>query len=394
MNGRPRSLVLAAGVAVASLAFPVAAQATVKTVTEGLPTPKDQHRFLDTVGANGATLQADPIDYFPHTVTIHVGDSVKFRPTAFHNIDIPALKKGKQQKPLTLLELGPTVTGDNDAAGQPFWFNGQRPNVFFNKKIVPPNPSVDYSPTKVPGAKTVKATYTGRKAITSDIPFNAGPPSTQVKFTRAGTYTVYCDLHVGMKGIVRVLPKKMKVPTARADKRTVAKQLSRDFKVAKGLQQVPVPPNTVYVGSAGKYGVEYFGYLPSTLTVPVHTTVTFAMTSRSFENHTATFAGAENADPEAGENSQLGRIAASFFAPTLSPEGVWPSDDPAAGTASVTLASHGNGFWNSGVLAPASRSPAPALIPQSRQVTFDQAGTYEVYCMVHPQMHGTVVVTG
>lgn len=96
MPGRPKSLVLAAGAAALSLAFPVAAQAKVKVVYEGLPI-KDQSKFLNTVGANGATLQADAIDYFPHTVTIHVGDSVKFEPTAFRNIDIPALKHGKQQ---------------------------------------------------------------------------------------------------------------------------------------------------------------------------------------------------------------------------------------------------------------------------------------------------------
>lgn len=387
-----RSLVLAAGVAAASLAFPVAAHARVKVMVDGLPTAKDQHKFLDTLGANGAPLKADAIDFFPHTITIHVGDSVKFLPTAFHNIDIPALKHGKQGKPLALLQVGPTVTGDNDAAGQPFWFNGQRPNIFFNKAIVPAHPSVDYSPTKVPGKKVVKATYTGRRAVTSDIPFNAGPPSMQVKFTRAGTYKVYCDLHAGQTGIIRVLPKRKAIPSAKADRRTVRKQVARDFKIARGLQEVPVAPNTVLVGSAGSHGVEYFGYLPSTLTVPVHTTVTFSITPKSFEDHTATFAGAENADPEAGTNSQLGRIAASFFAPTLSPEGVWSSD--ATEPASVTLSSHGNGFWNSGVLAPPSRNPAPGLIFSSRKVTFDQAGTYQVYCMVHPQMHGTVVVTG
>jgi plastocyanin len=397
LPGRPRCLGLAAGVAALSLAFPVAAQAKVKTVYEGLPI-SEQSKFLNTVGANGATLQADAIDYFPHTVTIHVGDSVKFEPTAFRNIDIPALKHGKQQKPLTLLQtsLPAFVTGDVDAAGQPFWFNGQRPNVFFNPAVVPPHPSVDYSFTKKPG-KTVKVTYTGKKEITSDIPFNAGPPSTQVKFTRAGTYTVYDDLHEGLngngaKGVVRVLPKHKKIPSAAADKQALAKQVARDFKIAKGLQEVTVPPNTVDVGSAGDHGVEYFGYLPSTLTVPVHTTVTFAMTSKSFENHTATIAAAQNADPEAGTNSHLGKIAASFFQPTLDPEGVWQSDPTEP--ASETLTAHGDGFWNSGVLAPTSRSPVPAWIPQSRKVTFDQPGRYEVYCMVHPQMHGTVVVSG
>jgi plastocyanin len=387
---------LAAGAAALTLAFPVAAQAKVKVVTEGLPI-KEQSKFLNTVGANGATLQADAIDYFPHTVTIHVGDSVKFEPTAFRNIDIPALKHGKQQKPLTLLQttLPATVQGDLDAAGQPFWFNGALPNVFFNKKIVPPNPTVDYSFTKKPG-KTVKVTYTGKKEIASDIPFNAGPPSPQVKFTRAGTYTVYDDLHEGLngngaKGVVRVLAKHKKIPSAAADKKALAKQVARDFKIAKGLQEVTVPQNTVFVGSAGDNGVEYFGYLPATLTVPDHTTVTFAMTSKSFENHTATIAAAQNADPEAGTNSHLGRIAASFFQPTLDPEGVWPSDQ--AEPASETLTAHGDGFWSSGVLAPASRSPSP-VIPQSRKVTFDQPGTYQVYCMVHPQMHGTVIVTG
>jgi plastocyanin len=71
---------------------------------------------------------------------------------------------------------------------------------------------------------------------------------------------------------------------------------------------------------------------------------------------------------------------------------VWQSDPTEP--ASLTKTSHGNGFWNSGVLAPPARNPFPAFIASKRAVTFDQAGTYEVYCMVHPQMHGTVVVTG
>jgi plastocyanin len=386
LPGRSTCLALTAGAAALAFAFPVAAQAKVKTVTEGLPI-SDQAKFLQTA------YEADAIDYFPHTVTIHVGDSVKFAPTAFHNIDIPALKHGKQQGPLPLLVPSTFVTGDNDAAGNPFWFNNQRPNVGFNAALLPPNFSVDYSPTKVPGHKVVKATYTGKKAVTSTIPFNAGPPSTQVKFTRAGTYTVYCDLHLGMKGVVRVLSKKKKVPSAKADAAAIKRQVARDFKVAKTLKQVPVPANTVDVGSAGKYGVEYFGYLPKTLTVPAHTTVTFRITDPSFEDHTATTAAAQNIDPEdTAQKSHLGTIAASFFSTQFNPEGVWPSDQNEP--ASLTLASHGDGFWNSGVLAPPARNPFPALITNKRSVTFDQPGTYDFYCMVHPQMHGTVVVTG
>jgi plastocyanin len=385
LPGRSRSATLAAGAAALTLAFPVAAQAKVKTVTEGLPI-KDQAKFLQTA------YEADAIDYFPHTVTIHVGDSVRFAPTAFHNIDIPPLSKGKQQGPLALLVPSTVITGDNDAAGNPFWFNGGRPNVGFNATLLPPNFSVDYSPTKVPGHRVVKATYTGRKRITSTIPFNAGPPSTQVKFAKAGTYTVYCDLHTGMKGIVRVLPKQKRIPTAKADAKAVKAQVARDFKVAKTLKQVPVPAHTVDVGSAGKYGVEYFGYLPKVLTVPVHTTVTFRMTPDSFENHTATTAGA-NIDPEdTMQTSHLGTIAKSFFSTQFDPDGVWPSDQNEP--ASLTKTAHGDGFWNSGVLAPPARNPFPTLISSQRSVTFDQPGTYDFWCMVHPQMHGQVVVTG
>ncbi len=35
-----------------------------------------------------------------------------------------------------------------------------------------------------------------------------------------------------------------------------------------------------------------------------------------------------------------------------------------------------------------SASPLPA----SNRVTFAAAGTYQFYCMIHPFMHGTVVV--
>src|SRR5215471_4938877 len=113
MTRRSRLLALSATM-VASLALPTAAQALTKQVYEGLP-PTPQKKFIDP------KLNTDAIDFFPHTATIHVGDSVKFSATAFHNVDIPA--KGKQ--PLTL--FGPTGTsavGAADAAGNPYWFAG------------------------------------------------------------------------------------------------------------------------------------------------------------------------------------------------------------------------------------------------------------------------------
>src|SRR6188472_522774 len=132
------------------LVCPIAAQAKTKTVDMGVP-PSSQKAF-QKVGA-------DVNDFFPHGVTIHVGDRVKFVAAEFHNVDLPA--KGGKPQPL-ILPTGQTVSGVNDAAGSPFWFNGQ-PQVGFNPKLGPP------------GAFGKKLTYKGTKGIQSGLPFANNP---------------------------------------------------------------------------------------------------------------------------------------------------------------------------------------------------------------------------
>src|SRR5947208_14066565 len=102
----------------------MAAQASTKVVYMGEP-PKTQNTFEQK-------YSADAQDYFPHTATIHVGDSVKWMP-AFHTVDFPS----RGQKPLDfILPNGPTPSGVNDQAGQPFWFNGKVTTFGFNPQIV------------------------------------------------------------------------------------------------------------------------------------------------------------------------------------------------------------------------------------------------------------------
>jgi plastocyanin len=66
---------------------------------------------------------------------------------------------------------------------------------------------------------------------------------------------------------------------------------------------------------------------------------------------------------------------------------VYPSSEsgpiPVPGT-------HGNGFANSGDLDRGDDAPFKA------QVTFQftAAGTYHYVCLVHPFMHGTIIVSG
>jgi plastocyanin len=50
---------------------------------------------------------------------------------------------------------------------------------------------------------------------------------------------------------------------------------------------------------------------------------------------------------------------------------------------------HGNGFVNTGVL---DRDPATKQIGPSSKIDFTTPGTYHYVCLIHPFMHGTIIV--
>ncbi len=118
----------------------------------------------------------------------------------FHTVDLPA--KGGTLLPLIV--PGKTlVSGVNDAAGNPFWFNGKVPNVGLNPALLAP-----------PTAKT----YNGSKRLDSGVPAPSGPPKPfNVTFTKAGTYKFFCDVHPGMIGTVVVKPAGAAIPSAKQD---------------------------------------------------------------------------------------------------------------------------------------------------------------------------------
>jgi len=341
------------------LALPGVVEAKTKSVNMGIP-PSSQKAFQK--------LGTDVNDYFPHAVSIHVGDKVKFLPVGFHTVDIPA--RGGDPLPL-ISPSGQKVAGSNDAAGQPFWFNGQD--------------SVGFTPALAQGIFGKNVKYTGGKRVQSGLPLAAKPKPFTVKFTKTGNYTYYCNIHAGMKGIVRVKTAKTKVPSAKADKKALKKQVAASLKTSKALPKTKVPTNTVNVGVAGKEGEELFAFLPDALTVSPGTTVNFRMSPGSFDVHTAT-TGPGN--PEQDPNSYLGQIAASFNSPVFDPRAVYPSEAPGGSPAALTPAFHGNGFWNSGAMDTSADTP----LGGSNQVTFTAPGKYEFYCMIHPFMHATVTV--
>jgi plastocyanin len=341
------------------LATPGAAQAAQKSVDMGVPRAS-QKAFQSAV--------SDVNDFFPHRVTIHVGDTVRFVPVGFHTVDLP----GRRTQKLPLITPnGQPIAGAADAAGAPFWFNGQS--------------GVGFNPVLLRSSFGKRRAYTGSTAVLSGLPLARRPKAMTVRFTRAGTFRYYCDIHYGMVGQVRVVRANRPVPSASQDARTVRNQVATTLRTAKSLvADASTPPNTIDVGLQGKGGASFFGFVPNQLTVPAGTTVNFRMGARS-EVHTATTGPG---DPEKEPNSYLGQIAGSLNSPAFDPRAVLPSEPPpTVGTLTPTL--HGNGFWSSGAL---DLDPGTPPVPPGSSVRFGAPGTYQVYCIIHPFMHGTVTV--
>lgn len=350
-------LTVAVAATTCGLLAPATAGAATKTVSAGTPAAA-QKSFRPTL--------SDVNAFFPSTVTVAAGDSVRFLPAGFHTIHFPA--KGKGPAPL----FAPTgiVSGAVDAAGAPFWFNGQ--------------PSLAFNPALLTSGFGKRLSYTGAKDVQSGLPLGNKPKPMTVRFPKAGTYTYYCDVHPGMKATVRVRPTAAGVPSVQNDRKRVKKQTADALKTAKALAATKPGPSVVRIGAAGKGGVERFAFFPAAATVPVGTTVRFEMAPGSREVHTATF-GPGN--PETEPNSFLGQMTKSLESPAPNPAALYPSDLPGT-VANLTPTTHGNGFWNTGALDASAATPIPA----ANSVRFAQAGTYQVYCLIHPFMHGTITV--
>lgn len=348
------------------------AQAKTKTVSMGPPQPakgceKAPKATACQIGAAGVDVN----DFFPHGTSIHVGDKIKFVVAGFHTLDLPP----KGDDPLPLIgPNGTTVSGVNDEAGSPFWFNDKVQQLGFNPALLQSN-----------FGKKVK--FNGKKRVLSGAPQGDTVKPITVTFKKAGKYTYFCNVHPGMTGVVKVKKKGRKVSSAKADKRAVKIMLKRSLKTAKKLPTTVPPSGNVDVGVAGKHGEEYFGFVPNNPTVKVGDTLTFRMSPGSREVHTASTGPG---DPEADPNSYIGQLASTFSTgdPTkLDPRSTYPSEQPPS-TAMLTPGLHGNGFWNTGVLDTTNATP----LPESGAVTFGAPGTYQFYCLVHPFMHATVTV--
>jgi plastocyanin len=329
------------------------AQAATKPVLMGPPSFEPFEKLL-----------ADPLRFFPSTITIAAGDSVAFTPRGFHNVSLPA--KGADPRPF----VAPTgkTSSEPDAAGKPFWHAG-RPVLGFAPQMVKLNFGRSF-------------TYNGTKGVNSGLPLADRPKPMVVKFTKPGSYLYFCELHPGMKGKVNVRAAGAKVPTAKQDAARVKREVAKAIADGKELQATKPAAGTIRVG-ANRGGVEALKMFPEKLEVAVGTTLTF---EGSVDAHTAT-TGPFSRD-EKDTKTYVNALAKSFESPAFDPRATYPSEPPGSAAAALTPSLHGNGFWNTGIISAVKQGG----LPGSGRVTMAQAGTYTFVCLIHPFMTSTVTV--
>jgi plastocyanin len=335
------------------------------------PSAASAATFTAFAGADGASpnppAQFSPNGFFRRSLTIHVGDSVRWQFRGFHTVTFPA--RGQRAPDLLSVDPSAPVSGVNDGAGRPFWFNGQ-PSFGLNLQVAAPQ-----------GGTTV----TGSKLVNSGLPTATPPKPFTARFTRAGTFTYVCAIHPGMRGTVRVVSPRRAIPTSRANDAVRTAEIASVARHARttAAKAAPAPTATgatVQVGRAPtgeRFTINAF--FPSNPTVRVGQTVAFTMAGQnSTEVHTVTF----------GPTPAVRHIP--FVGPTgVNAQAVYPSDPPTGPLPPYDGTNHGNGFLNSGVLDNIGASP----LPNVARVAFSKAGTYAFECVVHENMVGTVTVT-
>jgi plastocyanin len=362
---RRTGLLIAVATCAAAVSIPVtAAAAATKVVFAGQPpttkalAAKLLGKEVKVIGQDAPGVNA----FFNQTVTINQGDSVKWTGLAknFHTIDLPA----KAGADLPLILPGAQVAGVNDFAGSPFWFNGLVPTLEFNPQLLAPSGG---------------STYNGSKRVDTGLPISPkSPNAVTIKFTKPGVYKYFCDVHAGMVGTVVVRAKGKPVPTAKQDAAALLRQQTTDILAAAKLTKVKQPPDHVSLGLSTSQGVELFAMFPSTLTVKAGTVVTFSMSTHSREVHTAAF----------GPQTYLTALSRAIGSPSgLAQAALYPSSPPGA-PIQLSPTSHGNAFANTGGLDRDATTP----LPPTAQIDFTTPGTYHYFCLIHPFMHGTIVV--
>lgn len=283
--------------------------------------------------------------FHPRTIEVAVGDTVTWRILGFHSV---AFYSGAKPSPPIIEEGGKTIL----------------------------NPQTAFPA----GGKT----YDGTGYRNSGDPQNFPKPSTySLRFTKAGTYEYFCQIHgPGMSGRV-VVKERARGSPAEASRRgrselaatlRVGRSVWANFKTERQNGAVVVP----LIGDP-KAGFSILRFSPKPLVVSVGTTVTWVMRD-PLEIHTVTFLSGQKLPP--------------FV--MVEPQQQGPPKlvlNPKVGAPTPTKTYAGTGFVNSGILFTPGAGPPNA--PASYSLTFTKPGRYEYICVIHnpvEKMNGTIIV--
>ena len=348
-------------------------------------------------------------NFFPRTLTVHKGQTVKFAIMGFHTATL--LPKGMSAS-TDLRKNGAVAADAEDTTPNP---GGQT-----HTQLVVPN----LLPTSMTcGTAAAPCSFTGDAVVSSGAPLGPGAPAPFVVTINApvGDYTLHCRIHPGMDATIHVAPASAPATNVTAYKAAIKAQVASDIKdaylaekQASTVTKAKMPNGhthwwvTAGTSSAGSH-VAILEFLPGKLDVKKGDLVTWRSPAAN-KPHTVTFPDdlftdqvpmCENAD---GTDSPA--------TPTVIPP-TGPGDF-ACGTAPDTHPADeiefapGNGnhhLYNpttvsdSGLLAssaelaafglPASAAFATWTIGVSATAT---PGTYTFVCQVHDGMKATLVV--
>ncbi len=195
---------------------PRVASAATKNVVAGPPIKK---------APAGVPKDGDVNQFFPSAVKVHAGDSVKFSIAGFHLINFP--KKGQPAPPLAIPDTTHPATNVLDAAGAPYWFNGQGTPVI---------------PAIVGLGSGSGKSYTGANELGSGFPAGNGRRSRSSSSSpRPAATPTTAPLHAGMKGKITVVAKSKPAPSAKADAARAKAQLAKGLGTPKQLEQAEGP---------------------------------------------------------------------------------------------------------------------------------------------------------
>lgn len=261
--------------AIVSLCAPAAAGAATKTVQSG-PYGSQAAKFQQAAGDANA--------YFRKVTTIHRGDSVRWKINGFHSVTFAP--PGGPRPGLVAPDTNNNVSGSNDAAGQPFWFNGQ-PKLLLNLQ----------GGAAPAGGKT----FDPAVLMGSGLPLGDGPPPDyKLEFKRAGTFHYFCVVHHGMTGTIEVRKRGRPIASAAKDRKEAKRQqkvnLQRVLRLSSGLGTEDLQ-KAIQAGNDRRSGATVFKFFPANPRFSVGDTVTLQMAPGSTEDHTLTLGPSNGNEP-------------------------------------------------------------------------------------------------